>query len=99
VTLGADADQLQVLADAAALADWAEVGIADYEPGLDQITLQVTGFADMASLSLRFDPQGGGVRVMLVDADPTVPSETGMLLLEGMSLARLQPGDFQLIAG
>ncbi len=96
---GADADQVQVLADRAALADWAEVRIADYEPGLDRITLQMTGFADLASLTLRFDPQDGAVRVVLVDGDPASPGETGMLLLEGMSLARLHPGDFELRAG
>ena len=99
VMLGADADQVQVLADRAALADWAEVRIADYEPGLDRITLQMTGFADLTRLSLRFDPQDGAVRVVLVDGDPASPGETAMLLLEGMSLARLHPGDFELRAG
>jgi Ca2+-binding RTX toxin-like protein len=100
VALGADADRVQVLAERASLADWAgvEVAVADYEPGLDRIVVQVTGFADLAHLSLRFDEVGGGVRVVLVDADPDASSETGLMQLDGISLARLLPADFQLAA-
>ncbi|PLL14389.1 hemolysin expression modulating protein [Tabrizicola sp. TH137] len=96
---GEEADRIDLVVAETPLADWAaaQAVLSDYVPGLDRVVVEIAGWDDLSSLSLRFDAAGADTLVSLVDSDPAALSETALLRIEGVALAQVLRDDFLLV--